>query len=145
LPAQRAAAPAAWAADPVAPITPVSVNHIAIGVSNLKRSKDWYTRVLKLKLVQETETLALLQFGETQLVLRPPTLAHPSASVGTISHVMFGVSPYDEGSLERTLKAQGLEPRKDLESFLVRDPDNLIVQIGDRKMGLDVGYPPSAS
>ena len=145
LAATAATAPAALAADPVAPIVPVSVNHIAIGVSNLKRSKDWYTRVLKLKLVQETENLALLQFGETQLVLRPPTPAHPSTAVGTISHVMFGVSPYDEASLQQTLKAQGLEPKKDLESFLVRDPDNLIVQIGDRKMGLDVGYPASVS
>jgi hypothetical protein len=58
---------------------------------------------------------------------------------------MFGVSPYDEASLQQTLKAQGLEPKKDLESFLVRDPDNLIVQIGDRKMGLDIGYPASVS
>ena len=42
-------APAELASDPPAPIVPVSVNHIAIGVSDLQRSKDWYTRILKLK------------------------------------------------------------------------------------------------
>jgi catechol 2,3-dioxygenase-like lactoylglutathione lyase family enzyme len=144
LAATAAVAPSSLAAEPVAPLVPVSVNHIAISVSNLKRSKEWYTRILQLKLIQETETLALLQFGETQLVLRPATPARSTLGPGTISHVMFGVSPYDETTLQKTLKAQGLEPKKDLESFLVRDPDNLVVQIGDRKMGLDTGYPPSA-
>jgi hypothetical protein len=58
---------------------------------------------------------------------------------------MFGVAPYDEAALFQTLKDQGLMPKKDLESALVRDPDNLTVQIGDEKMGLDVGSPPSST
>ena len=144
LAATAATAPAALAAEPVAPIVPVSVNHIAISVSDLKRSKDWYTRILKLKVIQENDTFALLQFGNTQLVLRTKTPQRPALIPGTITHFMFGVSPYDEPALFQTLKDQGLTPKKDLESALVRDPDNLIVQIGDVKMGLDTGYPPSS-
>ena len=140
-----AMAPAAFAAAPVAPIVPVSVNHIAISVGDMKRSKDWYTRVLKLKVIQENDTFALLQFGNTQLVLRTKTAQRPTLVPGTITHFMFGVAPYDEAALFQTLKDQGLMPKKDLESALVRDPDNLTVQIGDEKMGLDVGYPPSST
>ena len=143
--ATAAYAPAALAVAPPAPIVPVSVNHIAISVSDLKRSKDWYTRILKLKVVQENDHFALLQFGNTQLVMRSPTKDRPPTVPGTISHFMFGVSPYDEAALFQTLKDQGFTPRKDLESALIRDPDNLLVQIGDEKMGLDTGYPLSAT
>ena len=141
LAASAALPAAALAADPLpAPIVSVSVNHIALGVSDLKRSKEWYMRILKLKVIQENDHFALLQFGNTQLVMRSPTKEHSSVVPGTINHFQFGVSPYDEAALEATLIAQGLTPKKDLESFLVRDPDNLLVQIGDERMGIDKGY-----
>jgi catechol 2,3-dioxygenase-like lactoylglutathione lyase family enzyme len=140
-----AGAPAALAVAPPAPIVPVSVNHIAIGVSDLKRSRDWYTRVLKLKVIQENDHFALLQFGNTQLVLRTPSKERPSMVPGTISHFMFGIAPYDEAALFQTLRDQGSTPQKDLASALIRDPDNLLVQIGDMQLGLDTGYPLSAT
>ena len=151
--AAAAAAPAALAAAPVGsasataplkPLVPVSINHIAIGVSDVSRSVEWYTQLLALKVVQRNEHYALLQFGDTQLVLRSPTGEHPHEQAGTISHVMFGLKPYDEPALQARLEAANLNPRKDLESFLIRDPDNLLVQIGDERMGIDKGYPPSA-
>jgi catechol 2,3-dioxygenase-like lactoylglutathione lyase family enzyme len=120
-------------------ITPVSVNHIAITVSDLGQAKQWYTGLLNLKVVQETPRLVLLRFADTELVLRPG--AHP----GTITHFMFGIQPYDEAALKATLQAHGLDPRKDLDSFLVKGPDDLTVQIGDRQMGLKSGYPPANS
>src|SRR5882757_118414 len=115
LAATAAAAPAAFAAAPPAPIVPVSVNHIAIGVSDLKRSKDWYTRILKLKVIQENDHYALLQFGNTQLVLRSKTPQRPNIVAGTVNHFMFGIAPYDEAALFKNLKDQGLDPKKDLE------------------------------
>jgi len=140
-----ASAPAALAAAPPAPIVPVSVNHIAMGVSDLKRSKDWYTRIFKLKVIQENDHFALLQFGNTQLVLRSPTKERPSVAPGTVNHFMFGISPYDEAALFQTLKDQGFDPTKDLDSAIIRDPDNLLVQVGDEKLGLDTGYPLSST
>jgi len=143
--AAAAYAPAALAAEPPAPIVPVSVNHIAVGVSDLKRSKEWYTRIFKLKVIQENDTFALLQFGNTQVVMRSPTKERPATVPGTINRFMFGVAPYDEAALFQTLKAQGFDPKKDLDSALIRDPDNLLVQVGDAKLGLDTGYPLSAT
>jgi hypothetical protein len=41
--------------------------------------------------------------------------------------------------LKAYLRTQGLDPQKDSESFHVRDPDGLNVQVGDRKLGLSSG------
>ena len=145
LAAGTATAPAALSAEIVAPIVPVSINHIAISVSDVKRSTDWYTRILKLKVITQNEHFSLLQFGNTQLVVRSRTERRPTLVPGTVTHFMLGVAPYDEVALEATLKAQGLTPKKDMESFVVKDPDNLSVQIGEVKMGLDTGYPAASS
>ena len=121
-------------ADSMAPLTPVTVNHVAITVSDLQRSKKWYTGLLGLELVQETPHLVLLRFKDTLLVLRPGE--HP----GTITHFMVGLPNYDEAALKAKLVAYGLDPRKDLESFHVKDPDGADIQIGDANMGLK-GFP----
>ncbi len=48
----------------------VTVNHIAISVSNLRRSKDWYCRTFGLRVIQESEQSVLPGFGQSMLVLR---------------------------------------------------------------------------
>lgn len=145
--AASAAVPSALAAptpSPVpAPLVPVSVNHIAMSVADVKRSTDWYSSLFRLKVIQQNEHYALLQFGNTQLVLRSPTPERPSVVAGQLNHFMFGLAPYDEAGLNSILEARGLKPRKDLESFLIRDPDNILVQVGDERMGIDKGYPPA--
>ena len=107
-----------------------TVNHIAITVSDLRRSKEWYCRMFGLKVIQESETSVLLGFGQSMLVLRP------GPNPGTISHFMFGIDGYVAPDLEARLKAEGLDPQKDSDSFHVRDPDGLNVQVGDRMLGL---------
>ena len=111
----------------------VSVNHIAISVSNLARSRDWYCKMFGLRLIQESDQSVLLGFGNSMLVLRqesPP---------GTISHFMFGIDRFDAEALEARLAGHGLQPRRDAESFHVRDPDGLDIQVGDKGLGLATG------
>jgi catechol-2,3-dioxygenase len=107
-----------------------TVNHIAISVSDLGRSRDWYCRMFGLEVIQESESSVLLGFGESMLVLRP------DPKPGTISHFMFGIDGYDAATLKARLKAEGLHPQQDSDSFHVRDPDGLDVQVGDRMLGL---------
>jgi catechol 2,3-dioxygenase-like lactoylglutathione lyase family enzyme len=107
-----------------------TVNHIAISVSDLQRSKQWYCRMFGLTVIQESEGSILLGFGESMLVLRP------DPNPGTISHFMFGIDGYVASELEAELKAQGLDPQQDSDSFHIRDPDGLNVQVGDRMLGL---------
>ncbi|MBB3181639.1 VOC family protein [Variovorax sp. Sphag1AA] len=111
----------------------VSVNHIAISVSNLQRSAEWYCRLFGLSVIQQSASSVLLGFGTGMLVLRE------DPNPGTISHFMLGVEHYDEQALKTHLLAQGLDPQKDLESFHVRDPDGLNVQVGDSLLGLAAG------
>ena len=108
----------------------VTVNHIAISVSDLQKSKDWYCSMFGLQVIQEDPSSVLLGFGQSMLVLRRDE--HP----GTISHFMFGIDGYVADDLEARLKARGLDPQKDSDSFHVRDPDGLNVQVGDRGLGL---------
>jgi len=110
-----------------------TVNHIAISVSDLSRSTEWYCRMFGLRVIQQSAQSVLLGFGDSMLVLRE------DPNPGTISHFMFGVERYDEAALKAHLLANGLDPQKDLESFHVRDPDGLNVQVGDRQLGMAAG------
>lgn len=58
---------------------------------------------------------------------------------GTIPHFIFGVDHFHAATLEARLREQGLDPQKDSDSFHVRDPDGLNVQVGDRGLGMSLG------
>ncbi|MBR0652076.1 VOC family protein [Roseomonas terrae] len=107
-----------------------TVNHVAISVSDLRRSKEWYCRTFGLTVIQESDESVLLGFGESMLVLRP------GPNPGTISHFMLGIDGYVAPELAARLKAEHLDPQEDSDSFHVRDPDGLDVQVGDRMLGL---------
>jgi catechol 2,3-dioxygenase-like lactoylglutathione lyase family enzyme len=111
----------------------VTVNHIAISVSDLRRSKEWYCKTFGLRLIQESDQCVLLGFGESMLALRP------DANPGTISHFMFGIDQFDAANLEARLRDKGLDPQKDSDRFHVRHPDGLDVQVGDKRLGLATG------
>ncbi len=107
-----------------------TVNHIAITVSDLQRSRDWYCRMFGLAVIQESADSVLLGFGQSMLVLRS------GPNPGTLSHFMFGIDGYAAPELAARLRAEGLDPQEDSDSFHVRDPDGLNVQVGDRMLGL---------
>jgi hypothetical protein len=86
-----------------------------------------------LRVIQESAQSVLLGFGESMLVLRP------DANPGTVAHFMFGINQFNAVELEARLLEQGLQPRQDSDSFHVRDPDGLNVQVGDKGLGLSSG------
>jgi catechol-2,3-dioxygenase len=113
--------------------TAATVNHIAISVSDLARSSKWYRETFGLRLIQESVQSVLLGFGESMLVLRVDDRP------GTVSHFMFGLDSFDAADLEARLRAQGLDPKRDSDSYHVRDPDGLNVQVGAKGLGLSSG------
>src|SRR5262245_23440497 len=110
-------APSAPAA---APFPASSVNHIAITVSDLKKSSAWYKELFGLTPEQDTDSVAVLAFGNTVLVLRP---GRNPANAGQISHFCFGVKGFNMAEAEAELKKRGLNPRKDNQSYHVTSPD----------------------
>ncbi len=121
-----------------------SVHHIAIICSNYARSKEFYTRVLGLKVVRETYRceresykLDLVMGDGTQIELfsfpnPPPRVSQPEAM--GLRHLAFEVRDLDEAIAE--LKAFGViseAPRVD--EFTGRrftffsDPDGLPLEL----------------
>jgi catechol 2,3-dioxygenase-like lactoylglutathione lyase family enzyme len=121
--ALMASAATAGASAPAAPLPASSVNHIAITVSDVKKSSDWYKELFGLVPEQDTATAAVLGFGNTVLVLRP------GQNPGRLTHFCFGVKGFNMAQAEAELKKRGLDPRKDNESYHVKDPDGTDVQI----------------
>ena len=118
---------AAASAAPASAIKAISVNHIAMNVGDVKRSTEFYRDVFGLTVTLQTEKSAALMFGNTGLILRP-------GEKPGVTHFMFGINDYNADPLAAALKAHGLDPRKDQDSFHVKDPDGLDVQVGDKDM-----------
>jgi len=72
----------------------VTVNHIAIAVADLDRSKEWYCKTFGLRVIQESDQSVLLGFVENMLMPRS------DATPGTIPHFMFGVDHFHAASTE---------------------------------------------
>lgn len=108
-------------------IKAVSVNHIAMNVGDVKRSTEFYRDVFGLSVTMQSEKSAALMFGNTGLIIRP------GQKLG-VTHFMFGIENYNAEALAAALRAHGLDPRKDQDSFHVKDPDGLDVQVGDKDM-----------
>jgi catechol 2,3-dioxygenase-like lactoylglutathione lyase family enzyme len=110
-----------------------TVNHVAITVSNLDDSTLWYQNLFNLETWHHDPHGTYLGFGESMLVLRPPS--RPGQPSGVITHFMMGVDDFNASQMEAELKKYGLNPRKDSDSFHVKDPDGLDVQIGAKDLG----------
>ena len=106
-----------------APLPAVSVNHIAVTVSDLKRSTAWYKELFGLTPEREEKDVSVLAWGNSTLVLRP------GANPGRITHFCFGVKDFQKATAEPELRKRGLDPRPDNDSFHVKDPDGVDIQI----------------
>ena len=75
------------------------IHHVAISVSNVAKSVDWYRKHFRCDIEYQDETWALLEFGNTRLALvipdqHPPHIGfiHPQAEA-------FGVlKPHRDGT-----------------------------------------------
>jgi len=115
-------------ADALRSITAVNVNHVGINVSDLKRSVAWYSSVFGLAVLVQGDDVAVLGFrsGDTSTTFVLRTSQKPE-----LNHFMFGINNFDAEALLAYLKGSGLEPRTDVSSFHIKDPDGIDVQVGD--------------
>ena len=81
-------------------------DHIAITVSDVKKSSDWYKELFGLVPEQDTATAAVLGFGNTVLVLRP------GQNPGRLTHFCFGVKGFNLAQAEAELRKRGLTREK---------------------------------
>jgi catechol 2,3-dioxygenase-like lactoylglutathione lyase family enzyme len=99
------------------------INHVAIRVSNLARSRDFYVAAFGAVVTNETPTACFLQLGEHDFIALFLT------DIPHIEHFCITVPDYDPDAAEERLRASGLDVIRREDRVFFRDPDGLLVQI----------------
>jgi catechol 2,3-dioxygenase-like lactoylglutathione lyase family enzyme len=102
----------------------VDVNHLALKVTDVQRSRDFYQKLLGMPVVSETASNCFLGLGDNFLALfknREPGL----------DHYCLSIEDYDVDRVTGELKRQGLNPRQPsgTQRVYFDDPDGIEVQL----------------
>lgn len=100
------------------------LNHIALQVTDVPRSRDFYVRHLGLTVRREGEQNCFLNCGKHFVALFKSDTAQ-------MDHYCYSIDEYDVGECEARLKAEGIEPRvvRSDGRIYFPDPDGLTVQL----------------
>ncbi len=100
------------------------MNHIAINVSNVQRSRDFYRGLLDLPVLDESRNACFLGLGEGNF------LSIFRGSPG-LNHYCMGIEDYQVDRVMDELTRQGLKPRRTAGTNRVYfdDPDGIEVQL----------------
>ncbi len=101
--------------------TATGLNHIALRVADVARSRDFYAKHLALREVRGGSTSSFLSFGSGFLAL---FRGEPG-----LHHYCFSVEGYEVQDAARRLRAAGIEPDVQGGRIYFPDPDGLIVQL----------------
>ena len=99
------------------------LNHIALRVTDLNRSRDFYGKHLGLKVLRQSSYNCFLAAGANNFVA-----LFRSDSPG-LDHYCYTVPNYEAGAVVETLKGVGLEPRRTEDRVYFDDPDGIEVQL----------------
>ena len=100
----------------------VGLNHIALNVTDISRSRDFYVKHLGLTVSRESNSSCFLTCGEHFVAL------FRSSDAG-LAHYCYSIKDYNVNSAAERLKAQGLQPRIAGNRIYFDDPDGLEVQL----------------
>src|SRR5476651_1250088 len=109
-----------------------TVNHISYQVADYKKTRDFYTDLLGMKVSHdEDKGQCYLAFGDTFLL---PRNGRPGVATPHVDHIAITIENFDKKAVEAELLRRGLTPREDQESFHVKDPDGFDLQISSKEM-----------
>jgi catechol-2,3-dioxygenase len=119
-----AAAASTGSAAPPAPGTfeAVGLNHIALHVTDIPRSRDFYVRHLGLSVMSESPGSCFLRCGDHFVAL------FRNDAPG-MAHYCYSVRGYDVKDAAEKLRAQSITPRVTGNRIYFPDPDGLTVQL----------------
>jgi catechol 2,3-dioxygenase-like lactoylglutathione lyase family enzyme len=116
----------------------IGLRHVALNVRDLRRSLDFYSNVLALKLEwMPDDQNAYLTSGTDNLALHELPQGSEPGPIQTVHHIGFVVRrPQDVDEWADRLRAYGIslaaEPkthRDGARSFYFHDPDGLLIQL----------------
>jgi catechol-2,3-dioxygenase len=102
----------------------VALNHVAIRVTNIQRSRDFYQKLLGLPVLHEAEDNCFLGLGNNFLTL------FKNEKPG-LDHYCVAIQNFNADAVMEELNRQGLKPRRPSGSDRIYfpDPDGLEVQL----------------
>ena len=102
----------------------MALNHIAIRVTDVQRSRDFYQKHFGLPVIREAETNCFLGLGKNFLTL----FQNPKPG---LDHFCIAIQSFNADAVMDELKRQGLNPTRPSGSDRVYfpDPDGLTVQV----------------
>lgn len=108
-------------------LTPDSIDHISILVSDLKRSTEFYQTLFDLSVVSEDKEHNIVRLGRNKRVL---VSLRPGTPHGTIDHFGIKVENFNKEAVTRMLQQRGLNPQENWEyGYFIKDPDGAVVQM----------------
>jgi catechol 2,3-dioxygenase-like lactoylglutathione lyase family enzyme len=110
-------------AAPSSTFTATGLNHIALSVTDVVRSRDFYMKHLGLTLQRDGGE------GSCFLGIGPHFLALFRGSEPGMHHYCYSVKEYTAATAVDRLKAAGLEPDRRGDRVYFPDPDGLVVQV----------------
>ncbi|MCZ6746404.1 MAG: VOC family protein [Acidobacteria bacterium] len=113
----------AAAAPPASTFRTQGLNHIALRVTQVDHSRDFYMKHLGATVLRQGSRNCFLRVGGNNFVA-----LFQSDSPG-MDHYCYTIAEYDPASCFRTLEAEGLNPRRAEDRVYFDDPDGLEVQI----------------
>ena len=108
----------------------IDVNHVALSVSDVARSRDFYVEHLGLRVAAQSSRNCFLACETSDNFLA----LFQSANVG-LSHYCFAVEGYSVNVAAERLRARGFEPRVTGNRIYFPDPDGLTVQLAEKGHG----------
>ncbi len=108
--------------EPSGTFQAVGLNHIALKVTDIPRSRAFYVKHLGLSVSSESQGSCFLTCGNNFVALFREDEAG-------LAHYCYSVKDYSVDSAAGKLKAQGLKPRIAGDRIYFDDPDGLEVQL----------------
>lgn len=102
----------------------VGLNHIALNVTDVPKSRDFYRRHLGLTVQSDGQQSCFLGCGDDFLALF-------KAEQPSMDHYCYSIRGYDPDNAVERLKAAGLSPRRAGDRVYFDDPDGLEVQVAE--------------
>lgn len=107
--------------------TATGLNHLALRVTDVERSRDFYVRHLGLEVAsQSLPASCFLDCGANFVAL------FRSAEAG-MHHYCYSIPDYRQQDAAARLRGVGIEPRLEANRIYFQDPDGLTVQLADER------------
>jgi catechol 2,3-dioxygenase-like lactoylglutathione lyase family enzyme len=102
----------------------MGLSHVALNVSSVPKSRDWYIKHLALKVITDSGEDNCFLGGGDGFFLTLFKGEHPG-----LNNYCYAIKGYDVEKAEAKLQAAGLKPHREGNRIYFPDPDGITVQV----------------